>query len=172
MVGVDEFEPATRQRVTSRRREDIPGSGRHRPWWPIVTAILVVCVAISVLVPAGRHQWALSIFRQATPYTALSFDHPTSLPVAAQAGQTLAFTFSIQNHEGHTVHYAYAVTSSPGGSTPMKSTATVADGQTRAISVSLEPQCNGSPCRIQVTLPTYDQSIDFLVSVPKSSTSG
>jgi hypothetical protein len=136
-----------------------------------VTAILVVGVAISVLIPAGRHQWALSIFRQPTPYTALSFDHPTSLPTAAKAGHSLAFTFSIENHEGHTVHYAYVVSAS-GGSTPMTSMTTVADGQTRAISVSVEPHCNGSPCRIQVTLPKQNRSIDFLVSVPKGSTSG
>ncbi len=137
-----------------------------------MTVILVIGVAISVIVPAGRHQWALSLLRQPTHYTALSFDHPTSLPTEVKAEESLAFTFSIGNHEGHTDHYVYVVSSSPGGSTLMTSKTTVADGQTRAIAVIARPHCSGSPCRIQVTLLNNDQSIDFLVSVPKDSSSG
>jgi hypothetical protein len=169
MVGIDEFENSHRQQVTSRVREEAPGPGRQRPWWPFVTAIVVGGVAVSVLIPAGRHQWALSILHQPTTFTALSFNHPGSLPTAAKDGHSVAFTFSIGNHEGHTVRYTYVVTSSPGGSAPITSTAAVSDGRTRAIAVSLEPRCNGSPCRIQVALPSENQSIDFLVFVPKHS---
>ena len=107
LVGGPRHERLPRHRVRSDPSESTPAAGRPRPWWPIVTAILVVGIAVSALVPAGRHQWALSLFRQPTPYTALSFDDPTSLPTAAQPGDFLAFTFSITNHEGHSVHYAY-----------------------------------------------------------------
>ncbi len=172
VVGGPRHERLPRHRVRSDPGESTPARGRPRPWWPIVTAILVVIIAVSALVPAGRHQWALSLFRQPTPYTALSFDDPTSLPTAAKPGDSLAFTFSIANHEGHSLHYAYVVTSSPGGSTPTTATTTVANGRTRAISVSVDPQCSGTPCRIRVMLPTQKQSIDFLVTAPKGPASG
>jgi hypothetical protein len=53
-------------------------------WWLCGTGLAAaVLVAASVLSPWVRHEWALSLFRQNTPYTQLGFDNASALPVTA-----------------------------------------------------------------------------------------
>ena len=78
-----------------------------RRWWPTVTALALLAVGASLLSPYGRHQWALSLFRQPTPYTVLAFSRPTALPATAVANEPVGISFTVANHEGHAVDYRY-----------------------------------------------------------------
>ena len=166
--------PLGTTRTTSGRIDhgDASENGRGRGsqarrWWPTLTILILVGVGLSLLVPAGRHQWALSIIRQPTPYTALYFDHPSSLPTDVPNDQRVSFTFSIANHEGHSLDYRYSVDVSPSPSRipPATGTAVVASGRSRSIATAPEVACSASPCQVRVTLPDQGRSIDFLVSV-------
>ena len=167
-----------------RRPDQINSTGRHsrpsdasrsvddqatgaRRWWPTLATLLVIGVGLSLLVPAGRRQWAISIIRQPTPFTALYFDHPTALPSTVTNGQRVNFMFSIANHEENPLNYPYTVVVSPsnGQSVPTTRTAFVAPGKSRSLAVTVEVACSASPCRVQVSLPDQRQSIDFRVAV-------
>jgi hypothetical protein len=137
-----------------------------RRWWPAVTALVVIGVAVSLLFPAARHQWSLSIFRQPPRYTSLSFDHPSSLPTKLTRNHAISFSFTIGNYEGRSLKYRYVIDASPVQKAPeaMTSMTMVAVGRTRTISVTMRPACDASPCQIGVTLPGHSVSIDFLIS--------
>jgi hypothetical protein len=131
-----------------------------------VTVLLVVAIGISLSFPAGRHQWAVSILRQPTRYTVLYFDHPASLPHQAKVSQTIRFSFTIVNHEGRSVDYRYIV----GTDDPTErevSTTSISANRGRSISVSVRPACAVSPCRVEISLAGYPESIDFLLATPK-----
>ena len=154
-----------------RRRRAFFGTRRHRRWWPTLTVLLVVAIGISLSFPAGRHQWDISILRQPTRYTVLYFDHPASLPHQVQASQTIAFSFTIVNNEGRSVDYRYMVRTSPTDDPTQQevSTATIPATRAESISVSLRPACAASPCRIQVSLAGYPETIAFLVAPPTAT---
>ena len=136
-----------------------------RRWWPAVTAIAVLAVGASLLSPAGRHQWALSLFRQPARYTVLSFNRAWALPAAAVAGQPIPVSFTIGNHQGHPVDYRYVLRASSGGRSQVigASARTVAAGAAWIVSTAVRPACPSSPCRIEVSLPGHRETIDFLV---------
>jgi hypothetical protein len=137
----------------------------ERRWWPVAAPLALIAIAASLILPAGRHQWALSLFRQPTHYTSLSFDRAWALPSTAERGAPLAFSFSIVNHEGRSVTYRYLISEEPasGAQTVGQSTKTVAPGATWTISMTVPAVCTGSPCRVQVSLPGHPEDIDFLV---------
>jgi O-antigen/teichoic acid export membrane protein len=142
----------------------------RRRWWPALTALAVTVVGISVVLPTGRHQWALSLFRQPIRYTALSFNEAQDLPATAIKGKAIRISFSVGNQEGHAVSYRYVVVASGGGSSRVleESAKTVATGATWRVSAVIRPTCEGSPCRIEVTLPGHPEKIDFLVTLESS----
>ncbi|MGO9333417.1 MAG: hypothetical protein ACLQCU_05080 [Acidimicrobiales bacterium] len=126
--------------------------------------VVVVAIAISLLLPVGRHQWAESLIRQPSPYTTLAFEDPSGLPAVLVAGHPISFTFWVGNHELRDATYRYLVTSSPskkvfyaGG------TLTVPMGRSRSVKVSDDPECSGSPCQISVVLVDYAEKIAFNV---------
>jgi len=139
-------------------------TGRRR-WWPALTALAIMAVGVSLVLPAGRHQWALSLFRQPTRYTALSFNQAQDLPATTIMGKAIRISFSVGNQEGHAVGYRYVLSASGGGSSLVlgESARTVAAGATWKVSAVVRPTCDGSPCRIEVTLPGHPEEIDFLV---------
>jgi hypothetical protein len=152
--------------------EEIPGRDQRqdqvgtRRWWPVLAPLAVLAVALSLLLPDGRHQWALSLFRQPTYYTALSFKDPSSLPVTAAKNRPITFAFSVGNQEGRPVRYRYILSVTRHGSSYVlgESTKTVAQGATWIVSAKVNPACDGSPCRIEISLPGHSERIDFLLS--------
>lgn len=150
--------------------EDLPQQARQRRWWPFVAPIVLVAVVVSVLTPAGRHQWALSLFRQPTYYTALSFNKAWALPATVAWDAPLNVSFSVANHEGRAVRYRYVLTEKAGGgsgtTTTLKQSARlVPDGGTWTVSTSVRPTCASSTCRVEVSLPGHPETIDFLLNL-------
>jgi Protein of unknown function (DUF1616) len=140
-----------------------------RPWWPFILAGIAVLVAISLLIPAARHQWALSIARQPDHYTALSFRDAATLPQTIEAGGRIHVAFTVSNHEGRRVDYTYLLSSSNRLGTHPKvlrrSTVAVPKGGQRTESVTVRPACAGASCRLQVSLPGHSETIDVLLNV-------
>jgi len=124
-------------------------------------------VVISLLLPGGRHQWAVSLFRQPTRYTVLAFTDPANLPYRAGLAQPLTVAFSISNDEGRAVAYRYILSedSQDGHQVLRASARSVAAGRTAAVVTTVRPSCPTSPCRIEVSLPGHPETIDFLVSL-------
>lgn len=143
------------------------GRARERRWWPVAAPLAFIAIAASLILPAGRHQWALSLFRQPTYYTSLSFDRAWALPSTAASGAPLAFSFSVRNHEGRMVTYRYVISEGPAGRghTVAQSMKVVALGATWTVSTSVRAVCTGSPCRVQISLPGHPEMIDFLVTL-------
>jgi hypothetical protein len=139
----------------------------ERRWWPVVAPLAIVAIAISLILPAGRHQWALSLFRQPTEYTSLSFNKAWALPRTAVRGSPVSFSFSVANHEGRAVTYRYLVTEgqTDKGQTVGQTTKVVASGATWTVSTSVPVVCGSSPCRVQVSLSGHPEIIDFLLTV-------
>jgi hypothetical protein len=138
-----------------------------RRWWPFVVPVVVVGIAVSFVIPSGRHQWALSVFRQPARYTALWFNSAWKLPASVVTYQPTHISFVIDNQQGRTEDYRYLVTQTSAGltSTLRKSATTVAAGRSRTVSAVIRPTCLVSPCRIEVSLPGHPETIDFLASV-------
>jgi hypothetical protein len=132
-----------------------------------VLAVLAIAVEVSLISPAGRHQWALSLLRQPTPYTVLSFSHAASLPATAIVNKPIRVSFTVGNHEGRVVDYRYVLTATGGGKSRIlgQSKKTIAAGATWTVSREVIPACGTSPCRIEVALPGHPETIDFSVSL-------
>jgi hypothetical protein len=141
-----------------------PGTWR---WWVIVTLLAALAAAASLLFPAARHQWALSLFRRPTDYTVLSFNQPQALPATAFINQPIRISFTIGNHEGHVVAYHYIISASNGGIHHVLGQAkrTIGVGARWTVTRVVRPSCNRSPCRIEVALPGHPEEIDFLVTM-------
>jgi hypothetical protein len=135
--------------------------------WPAAGLVLVAGVAVSLLLPAGRHQWALSLIRQPARYTALSFTRPADLPRVVGHFQRVAISFAVANHEGRAMTYRYVVSSASGRRTRdlAQAEAVVASGATWSVAIKVRPHCAASPCRVTVSLPGQPEVIDFLAAV-------
>lgn len=157
-----------RQRVeqTTRARPR-DSSVRRRRWWPVLAPLVAAALGVSLALPAGRHQWALSISRQPTRYTALSFNNAAALPTTATPDKPLNVSFSIGNNEGKAVEYRYLVSESPSGKskTLYSAARAVAAGQTSRVALTVRPTCPSSPCEVEVSLPGYPETIDFFVTL-------
>jgi len=141
-------------------------TGRRR--WTVVAAAAVILVGVSLAIPAGRHQWALSLIRQPTPYTALSFEDPYRLPTTLPAGAHLNLAFAVTNREGRDLRYRYVVTSASSGQVPVvlrSGVLVVPVGVKKTESVSVVPACKSSPCRVQVSLPASGETINVQVNL-------
>jgi hypothetical protein len=140
---------------------------RPRRWWPVVTALLVLAIGASLLSGSGRRQWALSLIRQPTHYTVLSFTKAWALPTTAVRGRPLTITFSVGNQEGRAVDYRYVITESAGGVSRRlgKSSKILSAGASWTVTAVVRPTCATSPCKVEVSLPSYSEKIDFLVDL-------
>lgn len=151
--------------LTERRQ--ILEPTRKRRWWAVVAALVLVAIGVSLALPAGRHQWAISLFRQPTYYTSLSFDKAGALPSTAAIGAPVRFSFSVGNHEGRAVSYRYVISEAPAakGHSVEQATKVVPRGTTWTVSLAVPLKCSSSPCRVQVSLPGHPETIDFLVTL-------
>lgn len=158
----------TRSRVlTSSADPGTRGPRAGKRWWPVATALLIIAVGISLLVPQARHQWALSLVRQPTRFTALSFERPGALPAQVVKDAPVTVGFTIANMEGRPLVYRYVLqASSPAGSAgSVSGTMQLPSAGSRSVSAVLRQTCTESPCRFEVSLPGYPETIDFLAAV-------
>jgi hypothetical protein len=155
--------PGARPGRQERRRQE---HGARR--WLLALTALSVAVTASLLFPAGRHQWALSLFRQPARYTVLSFNQAAALPATAVKNEPIRVSFTVGNHEGRMADYRYVLSASGGGGSSQilgTSTRTIAAGATWTVSTVVRPTCDTSPCRIEVSLPGRPETIDFRVTL-------
>src|SRR5277367_1569914 len=99
--------------------EDSDSEGRSRtarlsgwrqwPRRPVIAIVAVMAVGASLLIPASRHQWALSIIRQPTRYTALAFRYAWLLPSTTSMDQRVPVFFTVSNQEGQATKYRYVL---------------------------------------------------------------
>ena len=143
------------------------GRGQARRW--ALALVAGLALAGSVISPAARHQWALALIRQPDTYTALSFGRAWALPAAASRGQPLPVSFTIVNHEGRALRYRYVLAAIGARRSLVLATAarTIPAGRAWSVSARIRPDCAGSPCRVQVSLPGHPESIDFVVTLRK-----
>jgi hypothetical protein len=136
-----------------------------------MAAFVVLVLAVTLLFPAGRHQWALSLIRQPAGFTALSFDVPSALPAYADRNQPITVSFTVSNQEGKATRYRYVLTESAAGQaqTLGQSSKTVAAGSQWNVSTVVRPTCAASPCQVEVSLPGHPETIDFLVYLQPGS---
>jgi hypothetical protein len=159
-------------------QDELDASPDEQPRWDywlygagIVTVILIVA---SLLSPWVRHEWALSLGRQNTPYTGLGFNSAVALPATAVRGKAIPVAFTITNDEGKQVLYRYVVASGSGSKLEKLSSATkiVASGASWNVDIAVAPKCMASPCRIQVALPQQNENIDFIFTYASKSPKG
>jgi hypothetical protein len=155
-------EPSTSAHVNSDLDQ------RPRRWWPVLLPLIALALAASLLIPAGRHQWAISLIRQPTPYTVLSFNKSWAIPTTATAGQPIVFSFTINNGQRHAIKYRYVVTESTEqvSETLAQDTKRVAPGGNWVVTKTVRLSCaTGLSCRVAVYLPGHPETIDFLVTM-------
>jgi hypothetical protein len=145
-----------------------------RRWWPTLVPLALLAIAVSLLVPAGRHQWALALIRQPTLYTALWFNNASALPVSAVRGRPMTLSFSVANHEGKVVTYRYVVRQEVGGKSQVLAQASraVNANTTWSVSAQVSPSCRSSPCRLAVSLPGHPETIDLLLTITARPANG
>jgi Protein of unknown function (DUF1616) len=138
-----------------------------------IAAVLILIAAAAALSKHVRHELAISIVRQPTPYTQLYFTHPGTLPAKLKVGHKGTFEFTIVNDENQTYRYTYVVTlvDSKQHLVVSSETATVSSGQTATRSVTIAPAGSKSPYLVTVTLKGVNQSISFhgVTSAPKAA---
>src|SRR5438552_2296376 len=128
--------------------------------WHAVIVALAIAIVVSLLSPSGRHQWALSLIRQPTSYTALFFNRAWALPAVAVSRQPIEVSFTVINHEGRAIDYRYVLEVSSGGRPRIlkESSRIVAIDRKWTVSVVVHPVCTASPCRIEVSLPGHPET--------------
>lgn len=155
--------------------EEPQSSEGNAPRWDLwlygTALVAAVLVVVSLLSPWVRHEWALSLGRQNTPYTQLGFTSAANLPVTAVRGNGIPVSFAVTNDEGKQMSYQYVVSSGSGTTLASLSSATqvVAAGAVWNVNITVLPKCAESACRVQVSLPRQGESIDFIFSYPAKS---
>jgi hypothetical protein len=146
-----------------------PDVEQGRRWWPYMAIAAALLVGASLLSPAGRHQWDVSIFRQPTHYTTLSFVAAAKLPSTATAGKPVSLVVALGNNEGRLVDYPYVVTSANATGSDVRvvqrATVAVPAGHVREVAINVAPTCTSASCRLAVLLPEQAESIDVLLRV-------
>lgn len=170
-------EQGLRPSSSSYRQLDGESQSSHyeRPRWDFwlygAGFVAVVLIAATLLSPWVRHEWGLSLERQPTPYTQLGFSHAADLPATGVRGKGIPISFVITNDTGKQLSYRYVVASgSETKLTALRSGASVvAAGASWDVDIVIAPKCAASSCRIQVSLPEQDESIDFILTYPDKS---
>jgi hypothetical protein len=166
-----EFAPKESQPLTNPPDEAAMRPRRApRARWPWLLAALALVIGLTVVSPAGRHQWALSLIRQPTPYTSLSFRDPAALPHTVETGDRVRLTLTVADHEGRRLNYPLVVSSENLGDARSmtvlrRSTLSVPSGGQRTTSIAVQPACTASTCELQVSLPGHPETIDALLDM-------
>jgi hypothetical protein len=139
---------------------------RLRPWWAV--GVGSILLAGSLLTPQGRHEWSVSLFRQPSAITTLSFADPSALPAEWTCGRTLPVQFVVENRQGRTADLHYVVTQEDdlgarAAAMRAQGTLTVADGTAAPVTVQVRPDCPATSSRIRVSVVGHPQTIFFHV---------
>jgi hypothetical protein len=140
--------------------------------WLLGTGLLAIAIAVaSFLSPWVRHEWSLSVQRQPTAYTQLGFTNAANLPATGVRGKGVPVSFTITNDEGRQVSYRYVVASGSGTTLTSISSGTtvIAAGHSFGVGLVVVPKCAAASCRVQVSLPAQNESIDFMLTYPAQS---
>jgi hypothetical protein len=146
-----------------------------RPRWDLwlygTGIAAVILILVTLLSPWVRHEWGLSLGRQATPYTQLGFSNAAALPVIAVRGKGMHVSFVVTNDEGKPLTYRYVVASGSGTEmTELRSgTSALAAGASWDVDVIVTPKCPTSSCQVQVSLPAQGEKIDFRFTYPAAT---
>jgi hypothetical protein len=153
------------------RRSQVPASQppNKRIWRIAAAVVLVFCVVTGVLAigfPAQfKHQLAISIIRQPTPYTQLFFNDSTALPKQLKFDHLNKFTFTVINDQGRPENYHYIVTMTrvKSGKIVSISKGSLMVGNTKSVmqAVRVEPKFRKSHYLIKVTLSGTADFIQF-----------
>ncbi len=138
-------------------------------FWLLGTGLLAIAIAVtSFMSPWVRHQWTLSVQRQPTPYTQLGFTNAAGLPTTGVRGEGIPVSFTITNDEGRQISYRYVVASGSGTTLTALNSGTIplAPKASWNVGIFVVPKCAAASCRIQVSLPDQDESIDFIFKYP------
>ena len=155
--------------------EESSAARYNRPRWDLwlygTGIVAVILILATLLSPWVRHEWGLSLGRQATPYTQLGFGNAAALPVTAVRGKGIHVSFVVTNDERKQLAYRYVVASGSGTTmTPLRSgTRAVAAGASWDVDVVVTPKCASSSCRVQVSLPAQNEKIDFTFTYPETT---
>jgi hypothetical protein len=147
-------------------RVDRPPSRKDIPWRLVGIGLAVVIVILGVATASSkqfRHQVAISIVRQPTPYTQLYFTSPAALPEKLKADHKNTFEFTIENDEARTYRYTYVVTLEDSRShlVVSKTAVTMSNGDRVTRLVTVAPKDRKSEYLITITLEGMNQSIHF-----------
>jgi hypothetical protein len=150
-----------------------PRRSTRRGRWPLALTAVAILIGLSLLSPAGRHQWAISFIRQPSHYTALSLQDAYTLPTTIQEGSPVHLSFTVANHEGRRMGYRYVLSSanlSESSTTTVlhRATLNVPSGGQRTASVTVRPVCAASSCEVQITLPGHPEHLDVVLHVHRS----
>jgi Protein of unknown function (DUF1616) len=174
MVAID---AAPQTKPTSGYADQVvppPSPPVRRRRWPLLLAALVVLIGLTLVSPAGRHQWGVSFVRQPTPYTALWFQDAASLPHTVTSGARIHLTVTVANHEGRRTDYPLVVSSANVGATRAMTvlhhaSVTIPSGGQRSVSVAVRPACTHSACELQVSLPGHPEKIDVVLNIRRTA---
>lgn len=129
-----------------------------------VIVILVIFFIVALIFPQQlKHQLAISILRQQTPYTQLYFTDPDRLPENLRVAQENNLDFTIENSEGRTYSYTYIITLEDSRSRLLvsKETVTIADTGSATFTAVIVPKDRKSKYLISIELQGMNQSIHF-----------
>jgi hypothetical protein len=136
--------------------------------WPLYIGVGLIVVLVLIGVSAAlskpfRHQLALSIVRQPTPYTQLYFPNPGTLPSELKVDHKNTFDFTVVNDENGAYHYTYTVTIADSRSHSVVSVkaVTIANGSSVTYPVTVVPKDRKAKYLITVALSGVNQSIHF-----------
>jgi hypothetical protein len=161
--------PAGRSGQVENRPSQVDDQGTgKRPPLPLyigigLIVILILILAVAALSKPFRHQLAISIVRQPTPYTQLYFADPGTLPAKLKVDQKNTFDFTIVNDENRAYSYTYAVTlaDSRSHSVVTTETVTIDSGGSVTRPVTLAPKDRKAKYLVTVALAGINQSVHF-----------
>lgn len=128
----------------------------------VILAVIGVIGAFAVGFPTQlKHQLAISIVRQPTPYTQLFFSDPAALPKELKTDRTNKFAFTLINDEGRPETYDYIVTMTGAKSSEVvgMGSLTVRNNGQFTKTVGIKPKNKKTRYLIKVTL---SDSVDFI----------
>jgi hypothetical protein len=135
-------------------------------------AVVALVAVVGLLVPAAGHQFALSFARQPTGFTELRFTTPDALPKSATAGAPIVADFTVVDHETGRRTYAYLVTLTGTGITPVTVRGWLAADPGKAVRrvVVLDRTGTTLAHTVTVTLPGRREAIRYLVAATRRTT--
>jgi hypothetical protein len=158
----------------SDRSGDLPESPpRRRLTWKVAWAGAAIFIALAgilaIVFPTQfKHQFAISVTRQPTPYTQLFFANSTTLPRELSLNRPNDVKFTVVNNEGRAATYHYTVTMAVGNQAKIAGQGSFALGDNQSITQTavIKPSSRRSQYLVKITLDGTGSFIQFYASTP------